>query len=171
MDERNTLRIDQNDRMDGMAWGCLTVMMIDRAGNVRPIAMRNTVVKGMYQFFLYRSQDVSEYAAKFVLGDDPTPTSFDTVYADMQPQYNQTLTSHTVDQVGLTETFVTNVPFQSANGPDPAGEYTYYEAAIVTDADRLLTRVAFRDEHGAIMGVTKKLEYRLVFTWTVGWGF
>jgi len=161
-------RLDDAFRMK--ARGILTAEYEDRDGNVWTEELCNTVVKGAYEFFLEQATGTgtaTEEITSFVMGDNPAPTSFETVYTDMTPIFSKAVTTLSFTWPSMTA--YTEVIWGEANGGIGV-EHTYYEVALVTGALRLFSRVAPRDESGAIMGILKKAEYKIRFTWVISWG-
>ena len=164
----------QDRRIDsalGMrATGVLTVEYEDRSGRRWSEVFGNTVVKGAYEYFLEQATGTgtaAEEITTFTMGDNPDPTSWETVYADMTPVFSKAVTTLSVAWPSMTA--YTEVTWGEANG-GVGLEHTYYEVALVTGSTRLFARVAPRDEHGAIMGILKKAEYKIRFTWVISWG-
>jgi len=150
--------------------GVLTAEYEDRDGNVWTEELCNTVVKGAYEYFLEQatgSGTSTEEITTFVMGDNPAPTSFETVYGDMAVVFSKAVTTLSFAWPSLTA--YTEIAWSEANGGIGV-EHTYYEVALVTGSSRLFSRVAPRDESGAIMGILKKAEYKIRFTWVISWG-
>ena len=156
------------DEAQTKAWGALHVVLEVRSGRRELLGSFNSILKGFYGSAMGSMMgQSSENVTKFVLGDDPAPSDWDMVLADMTVGYETSTIVRSYDAPGLTQTISITVPFGEANG---SGIHTWYEAGLVTTGGRLTSRVAFRDPAGAIAGIIKHDEYRLIFTWVQGWG-
>lgn len=156
------------------AKGRVSIRLEDRDGSVVERAFENTVVEGFYVWALRQlavplvGDEYREPAVKIVLGTNPEPTSWDMTFESVAPRSEIPLSANVPAPTGLSVTMSAMADFDDCNGDDGTPR-TYYELAMVTDADRLLARVVGRNSDGSIAGLTKSNRQRLYIDWTIYW--